>query len=213
MPACCPACRRAGQYGSVGTAPGKPGPPITQRNETGRDVEIRAAAGLDTPRLRLTAVTEDDAQEMAVVLSDPRLHEFIGGSPLGALELRAQYRRWAAGSGNPDELWLNWVARLRDTGEAIGFVQATVTRQPGGRLAAEVAWVTGVPWQGRGFAAEAAKALVEWLAKAGVTDVTACIHPQHRASERVAERIGFALTSATVKGERVWRYQPPVISQ
>jgi RimJ/RimL family protein N-acetyltransferase len=79
-------------------------------------VEIRGAAGLDTPRLRLAAVTEADAEEMAVVLSDPRLHEFIGGSPLGALELRTQYRRWAAGSGNPHEVWLNWVVRLRDTG-------------------------------------------------------------------------------------------------
>jgi RimJ/RimL family protein N-acetyltransferase len=176
-------------------------------------VEIRGAAGLDTPRLRLAAVTEADAEEMAVVLSDPRLHEFIGGSPLGALELRTQYRRWAAGSGNPHEVWLNWVVRLRDTGEAIGFVQATVARPPGARLTAEVAWVTGVPWQGRGFAAEAAAALVGWLADAGVGDVTACIHPQHRASERVAERVGFAPTGGTVKGERVWRYRPPVPSQ
>lgn len=176
-------------------------------------MEIRAAGELDTPRLRLAAVSEADAEEMAVVLSDPRLHEFIGGSPLGALELRAQYRRWAAGSGNPDELWLNWVVRLRATGEAIGFVQATVSRQPGGGLAAEVAWVTGVPWQGRGFAAEAAGALVDWLAAAGVAELTACIHPEHRASERVAERAGFTLTGGMVKGERVWRYRPPVPSQ
>lgn len=175
-------------------------------------MEIRAAGELDTPRLRLAAVSEADAEEMAVVLSDPRLHEFIGGSPLGALELRAQYRRWAAGSGNPDELWLNWVVRLRATGEAIGFVQATVSRQPGGGLAAEVAWVTGVPWQGRGFAAEAAGALVDWLAAAGVAELTACIHPEHRASERVAERVGFTLTGGMVKGERVWRYRPPVPS-
>ena len=176
-------------------------------------MEIRAAAGLDTPRLRLAAVTEGDAEEMAVVLSDPRLHEFIGGSPLGALELRGQYRRWAAGSGNPHEVWLNWVVRLRDTGEAIGFVQATVARPPGARLAAEVAWVTGVPWQGRGFAAEAATALVNWLAEAGVADVTACIHPQHRASERVAERVGFTPTGGTVMGERVWRSRPAIPSQ
>jgi RimJ/RimL family protein N-acetyltransferase len=188
-------------------------PLITGRHGTGRDVEIRAAAGLETPRLRLTAITEDDAEEMAVVLSDPRLHEYIGGTPLGALELRAQYRRWSAGSGNPDEVWLNWVVRLRATGEAIGFVQATVSRQAGGRLAAEVAWVTGVPWQGRGFAAEAAGALVAWLARVGVVDVTACIHPRHRASERVAERVGFTPTAVTFQGERVWRYCPPVPSQ
>jgi RimJ/RimL family protein N-acetyltransferase len=172
------------------------------------DVTIGPAAELEAPRLRLAALREADAEEMAIVLGDPLLHEFIGGSPLGALELRAQYRRWEIGSGHPDEVWLNWVVRLRQTGEAVGFVQATVTRQPGGRLAAEVAWVIGVPWQNRGYAAEAATALVSWLTAADVADVTACIHPEHRASQRVAERVGFVPTTATVKGERVWRYQP-----
>jgi RimJ/RimL family protein N-acetyltransferase len=173
-------------------------------------VEISAATVLDTPRLRLTAAGEADAEEMAVVLGDVRLHEFIGGSPLGLPELRAQYRRWTAGSGNPDELWLNWVVRLHEPGEAgqpgaaIGTVQATVRRRAGG-LTAEVAWVIGVPWPGRGFAAEAAGALVACLTGAGVTAVTACIHPGHRASERVAQRLGFAPTSETVAGERVWR--------
>jgi RimJ/RimL family protein N-acetyltransferase len=181
-------------------------------------VDISSAADLQTRRLRLAAVRETDAEEMAVVLCDPRLHEFIGGGPLGVFELRAQYRRWLAGSGNPAEIWLNWVVRLRETSEAVGTVQATVTLadaagpagaggSPGLARAAEVAWVIGTPWQGRGYAAEAAGALVAWLASAGVGDVTACIHPQHRASEGVAERAGFALTTGMVDGERVWRYQ------
>jgi RimJ/RimL family protein N-acetyltransferase len=173
------------------------------------NVDIGQAAGLGTVRLRLDAVSPADAEEMAVVLGDPRLHEFTGGSPLGALELRSQYHRWAAGSGKPGELWLNWIVRLRATGEAVGFVQATVTTAAHAPPAAEVAWVIGVPWQGRGYAAEAAGALTGWLARGGVTDVTACIHPRHRASERVAERCGFALTSGMVSGERVWRLRPP----
>jgi RimJ/RimL family protein N-acetyltransferase len=172
------------------------------------DVDVGQAAELETERLRLVAVRAADAEEMAVVLGDARLHEFTGGSPLNALELRSQYQRWAAGSGKPGELWLNWIVRLRATGEAIGFVQTTVTQLRRSRPVAEVAWVIGVPWQGRGFAAEAAGALVRWLSHAGVTDVTACIHPQHRASERVAERCGFTLTSGMIKGERVWRFQP-----
>jgi RimJ/RimL family protein N-acetyltransferase len=173
------------------------------------DVRIGPAAELDTPRLRLTAVREADGDEMAVVLGDPRLHEFIGGAPLAAPELRAQYRRWAAGSANPAEIWLNWVVRLRVTGQAVGIVQATVTQRPGQSPAAEVAWVIGVPWQGHNYAAEAAAALVAWLASAGVSDMSACIHPQHLASERVAERAGFAVTDAMVDGERVWRRRQP----
>jgi RimJ/RimL family protein N-acetyltransferase len=171
-------------------------------------VDFGAGGVLETPRLRLTAVREADAEEMAVVLGDLRLHEFIGGNPLGAPELRAQYRRWAAGSADPGEIWLNWAVRLRESGDAIGTVQATVTRRAGRPPVAEVAWVIGMPWQGQGYAAESAGALVDWLTGAGVAEITACIHPWHRASERVAERTGFKLTGDTVDGERVWRFRP-----
>jgi RimJ/RimL family protein N-acetyltransferase len=174
-------------------------------------VDAGTAAVIETPRLRLTAIREADAAEMAVVLGDERLHEYIGGSPLGVAQLRAQYRRWLAGSGKPDELWLNWVVRLRESGEAVGTVQATVTgavaaaASDSSGLAAEVAWVIGVAWQGQGYAAESARALVAWLTAAGVGKVTACINPWHRASELIAERAGLSLTNEKVDGERVWR--------
>ena len=171
------------------------------------DAEIAAATVLETVRLRLTPVGEADAEELAVVLGDPRLHEFIGGSPLRVTELRAQYRRWNAGPASPGERWLNWVLRRRDTGEAVGTVQATVTTRADGGLAAQVAWVIGLPWQGSGFAAESATALVTWLTGLGVAEVTACINPGHRGSERVAERAGLRPTTESADGERVWRLQ------
>jgi RimJ/RimL family protein N-acetyltransferase len=173
----------------------------------GVSVDIDSSVVIETARLRLTPVREADAAEMAVVLSDPRLHEFIGGVPPSMPELRGQYRRWEVGSGNPDELWLNWVVRMRESGAPVGSTQATVTPGgPDGGLAAVVAWVTGVPWQGSGYASEAAAGMVSWLAGTGATVITANIHPWHRASEKVAQRAGFALTDRTVEGERVWSY-------
>jgi RimJ/RimL family protein N-acetyltransferase len=174
----------------------------------GVNVDIDSTVVVETARLRLTPVREADAAEMAAVLGDPRLHEFIGGVPASEPELRGQYRRWAAGSGNPDELWLNWVVRVRDSGAPVGTTQATVTPGgPDGGLAAVVAWVIGVPWQGAGYASEAAAGMAGWLTGTGTTLITASIHPWHRASEKVAQRAGFGLTDATVQGERVWRYQ------
>ncbi|HEY5016979.1 MAG TPA: GNAT family N-acetyltransferase [Streptosporangiaceae bacterium] len=170
--------------------------------------QIPADAVLETSRVRLAPVRVADAEEMAIVLGDPRLHEFTGGRPLAVDELRAQYRRWAAAPGWPGEQWLNWVVRLRATGAAVGTVQATVTSRADGCRAAQVAWVIGLPWQGSGFAAEAAAALVTWLTQAGVTDVTASIAPGHRASERVAARAGLEPTAESADGERVWRLCP-----
>ena len=68
-----------------------------------------------------------------------------------------------------------------------------------------VAWVIGTAWQGRGYASEAALALVGWLSGQGVTVITAHIDPRHAASARVAERAGLVPTAYEIDGERVWR--------
>jgi RimJ/RimL family protein N-acetyltransferase len=90
-------------------------------------------------------------------------------------------------------------------------VQATVIGLGVGSAAAapgplaEVAWIVGTPWQGRGFAREAAVALVAWLAEQGVADVVAHIHPGHAASAAVAAAAGLAPTGVIRDdGEMRW---------
>lgn len=56
---------------------------------------------------------------MAAVLGHQRLHEFIGGRPATLTELRHRYARLAAGSSDPDELWLNWIVRRRADSQAV----------------------------------------------------------------------------------------------
>jgi RimJ/RimL family protein N-acetyltransferase len=87
-------------------------------------------------------------------------------------------------------------------------VQATVTE---GGERAEVAWVIGVPWQGRGYAGDAASALVRALLDCGVRHVVAHIHPEHAASASVARRAGLEPTDVEVHGERRWQRtaEPP----
>jgi RimJ/RimL family protein N-acetyltransferase len=167
------------------------------------DLRLPADLGIVTERLSLTPLVPDDAVELADVLGDVRLHEFIGGVPAGAVELRGRYERMVAGPGRDDERWLNWVIRHRPAGEAVGTAQATLTREEGGWRAA-IAWVVGVPAQGRGYASETAQALVGWLRVNGVATIVANIHPAHGASEAVARRAGLRPTDAEDDGERVW---------
>ncbi|MEV6553528.1 GNAT family N-acetyltransferase [Streptomyces sp. NPDC051597] len=143
------------------------------------------------------------AEEMAGVLADPALHRFIGGAPATPEELRARYARMTAGSGDPAVHWLNWVVRLRAEHRAVGTVQATVD---GGT--AEIAWVVGTPWQGRGLATEAARTLVAGLAAHGVRRVVAHIHPDHTASAAVARAAGLAPTDGRQDGEVRWSAEP-----
>ncbi|OQD55474.1 GNAT family N-acetyltransferase [Streptomyces phaeoluteigriseus] len=160
---------------------------------------------LVSDRLDLVPLRADQAREMAGVLSDPALHTFVGGSPSTPEALRARYERLVAGSPDPAATWWNWVLRLRESGRLVGTVQATVTGE--GRLA-EIAWVVGTPWQGRGLATEAARTLVDGLREQGVRTVVAHIHPEHHASAAVAAAVGLAPTGEEQDGEMRWRLAP-----
>ncbi|MEU9830181.1 GNAT family N-acetyltransferase [Streptosporangium sp. NPDC048047] len=161
------------------------------------------AEPIETARLTLLPLAVEHAAEMAEALDDPALHEFTGGSPSTAGELRDRYARMIAGPAGGDDLWLNWVIRVTETGRLAGYVQATVTS---GR--AWVAWVVGTPWQGRGVATEAATAMVAWLRERGVRSFAAAVHPAHTASAAVARRAGLTPTPATEDGETIWESAP-----
>jgi RimJ/RimL family protein N-acetyltransferase len=153
-----------------------------------------------TTRLDLLPLQVSHAAEMAVVLSDPALHTFIGGSPSTAEALRRRYERLVAGSPDPAVSWCNWVLRETSESRLVGTVQATVMGPT-----AEIAWVVGTPWQGRGYASEAARALVDHLSGRSLHTVIAHIHPDHLASAAVARAAGLAPTAEMQDGEVRWR--------
>jgi RimJ/RimL family protein N-acetyltransferase len=167
---------------------------------------------------------------MVGVLADRRLYSFYDDEPSPSLEeLRDRYSRQAAGL-SPDgrEVWHSWIVRERATGAAIGFVQATVGATAGTSLAsadtqetpydggtsAELAWVIGVPWQGRGYATEAASAVRDGVrgprSTTGddVTLVHAHIAPGHVASETVARHLGLHPSDVVHDGEIRWELAP-----
>jgi len=162
-------------------------------------------APLHTGRLTLEPLRVEHAAETTVLLDDPELHTFIGGSPPTEEELVERYRHQTTGwSPDRSQRWLNWVVRRQDDDRVVGTVQATVTSFDGG-LAAEVAWVVGAGYQGRGYAKEAAATMVTWLRSRGVSRVVAHVHPDHRASQAVARVVGLSSTGTRRDGEEEWR--------
>ena len=146
----------------------------------------------------------EHADELVGVLDDPALHTFIGGRPATVAELWARYARWTTGSPDPAVRWLNWAIRFDEAGRLVGTVQATVEGER-----AEVAWVVGTAWQGRGIATEAARGLVAWLLDEfdeGVRTVVAHVHPENTASARVAAALGLRLTGEKQDDEDEWAY-------
>lgn len=158
-------------------------------------------------RLDLLPLLVEHAEEMAAVLSDPALYAYIGGSPVARDALRARYERLVAGSPDPAVSWCNRVIRLREQACLVGTVQATITVRGSERLA-EIAWVVGTPWQGRGIATEAARGLVGRLRQQpvpAVHTVIAHIHPDHAASAAVATAAGLTPSGELHDGEVRWQ--------
>jgi RimJ/RimL family protein N-acetyltransferase len=146
--------------------------------------------GLETERLRLEPLTHDHAAEYFVLLSDPRIFEFIPQDPpptVDAVEARfriLEKRR----SPDGEEMWLNWVLRSKALGVCVGRVEVTVCQDRSAMLAYEL---QPEQW-GQGFASEACGRVIETLfARYGVDRVVAEVDTRNTASIRLLERLGF----------------------
>jgi RimJ/RimL family protein N-acetyltransferase len=150
----------------------------------------------------LEPLRREHTDELFAVLDDPAVHAFTGGRPDSPQELTERLGRQLTGA-SPDgsEGWLNWV--LRAGPDVVGTIQATLAGSQ-----AELAWVVGMAYQGRGYATEAALAVAESLRTQGMTAFVAHIHPDHAASAGVARRLGLVPTEVRQDGEVRWVSTP-----
>ena len=112
-----------------------------------------------TPRLRGEPVMRAHAAFMAGLLADELVYQFLESGPPSRDTLENQYQFLEAGT-NPDrtEYWLTWILFCDET-SAVGFVQATIRDDK----TADVSYVLGSAYQGRGYAREAVSALLDLL--------------------------------------------------
>lgn len=155
-----------------------------------------------TKRLELTRITPDDVDDLVVLLLNPALYQYIGDAPPSQAEAGARVGRWLGGSPDPDVMWINYVARVRDDGRFVGLAQATARRAG----ECEIAYLVDPSVQRNGFGAEMMTGFCAELRETlAPEEFTAHIHPGHAASEGVARAVGLTPTTDHVDGERVWR--------
>lgn len=142
-----------------------------------------------TLRLTLEPILVSHATEMATLLKDAELYEFIPQDPPELTKLEKTYEFWSKRiSPAGDELWLNWVARLNESGEVIGHFQAGVKEGTESNLG----YTVGLKYQRRGFASEALQGILSFLkAEMGLTCVKAWIDTRNTASIKLVEKLGM----------------------
>jgi RimJ/RimL family protein N-acetyltransferase len=145
-----------------------------------------------TERLRLRAFRDGDLDDYAALYGDREVVRYlVGGGPEPWDRGRA-FRHMAFLQGHWQFRHIGtWAVELRETGTFVGAIGFS---EPEGWPGCELAWVLARRWWGRGYATEGARAaLAHAFTVLEKERIVSYIHPENRASIRVAERIGETL--------------------
>lgn len=145
---------------------------------------------LETERLTLRPFREADVPPIFELSQNPDVMRYVGDRKVPSLQ---DVWRWVAG-------WIgHWALR--------GYGQWAIEERSSGRLigragiinpaewpGAEVGYLLGRAWWGRGYATEAARAAMDWgFKEIAFPDLLSLIDPDNHASVAVATRLGESL--------------------
>jgi RimJ/RimL family protein N-acetyltransferase len=145
-------------------------------------------SSLRTPRLDLRVFTMDDVDPLHSLFSDPHTHS-IGS---GAFTDRQQTVRWIENRVTAfQQFGLAWYAvRVTGSETIIGNCGMLVGRKTSDEP--EIGYEIAATERGRGFASEAARAVLEECKAARIDRVWATVRPTNSPSLRIVESLGFS---------------------
>jgi len=156
---------------------------------------------LETPRLRLRPLTAADTDPLLSYRGDPEVCRYLPFPPMDAAEIaRRLETQWFRTELADDDEHVTLGAELRETGELVGDVILFLKSREHGN--GEIGWVFHPKVAGRGYATEAATAVLDWAFGAnGLRRVVARLDARNAASARLCERLGMRLEARLVDNE------------
>ncbi len=146
---------------------------------------------LETERLRLRPLRNSDFEDYAALYADPEVVRYLSSGAEPWDRGRA-WRHMAFAKGHWELAGTGlWAVEHKETGAFLGLIGFAA---PEGWPGFELAWTLARRWWGHGYATEGARAALAHAFDVLQKDrVISLIHPENRASIRVAERIGETL--------------------
>lgn len=149
----------------------------------------------ETPRLLLREIVLSDAEGMFTLDSDPEVHRYLGGKPVGSLEesrkiiafIRDQYETNGIG---------RWAVIDKDSGEFIGWAGLKLVKENVNGFTGfyDVGYRLIRKHWGKGYATEAAIASISYgFETLGLDDIYATPDAANHASRKVLEKAGMKL--------------------
>jgi RimJ/RimL family protein N-acetyltransferase len=148
---------------------------------------------IETERLRLRGHRIEDFAPCAAMWADPVVTRYFGGKIFTEEEVWTRVLRYVG-----HWQWMGfgyWAVEEKATGRfagELGFADYKREIQPSIQGIPEAGWVLVSDAHGKGYATEAVRAVVAWgESRFGNVETVCLIHPDNRASIRVAEKCGY----------------------
>jgi len=145
---------------------------------------------IETDRLVLRRIELSDAQDLAKLLSDKSVLEYLPGIPTGyTTEMAKGYITKVLEGKYKDNTFYDWAIAEKGLNRLVGRI--TVYKQDQDRRMADLVWYVMPECRGKGFVTEAAKAVVKYLQDVGFERIEAFANIENSSSQRVMEKAGF----------------------
>jgi RimJ/RimL family protein N-acetyltransferase len=140
---------------------------------------------LETKRLFFRSHEPGDEAAFVRMQGDVDFRRYVGGTAWPAQKARKRFREQYV--GREREPYGLWATILKESGEYIGCCGLV-----GDAPAPHLAYYIARPFWGRGFATEAASALVTFgFEDRALPRIVATVEKGHRVSEHILEKLGF----------------------
>lgn len=145
---------------------------------------------LDSEKLQLEPLNINHAPEMFEVLKDPLIYQYIPDMPPSSLEVLIKRYKFLSdeSSSESNQLWFNWLIRIKNTNECAGYIQATTYPDNTG----DFAFVLSSKYWGQGIAYEASLLAMDFLQKQhDIKELYATVSNHNNRSIKLLSRLKF----------------------
>ena len=160
---------------------------------------------LVTERLVLRRSDPGDAATISSYRSDPEVHRYQGWERTDPVGVRAEIEEMSRRAPGEPGGWVQLSVEERESGRLVGDVGLSLAEGEPGVI--KVGYTISPDVQGRGYATEAVRALVDYAFDAlGADVVRAYASEENEPSIRVAEKVGMRLVERLEHryGDEVW---------
>jgi len=147
---------------------------------------------LETNRLILRHLVNDDLDDLFALYSDPEIRQYFPEGLLNLAETKEELEWHMNGHPKYPELGL-WATIHKETGKFIGRC-GLLPWEIDGKLEVEIAYLLDKSFWHQGLATEAAQGILKYgFENLNLSRLICLIDPENISSQRVAERIGMTL--------------------